>query len=408
MYLHCYGAKYVYLLQNYIAMDKLYEYFYKLINGSTPEFVRYIYSEIDWDSRLIGLTGPRGVGKTTMLLQHIQNHAAKDKTLYVNAEDFYFSDHKLLDLAENFVKRGGKYLYIDEIHKYAEWSKELKLIYDYFSELKLVFTGSSVLDIKKGASDLSRRAVMYHMQGLSFREYLDLFHSIKMRIYSVDEIVSHKVPDSELKLPLVYYNMYLKNGYYPFANDNNFEIRLQQIVNQTLENDIPFYAGMNISTARKLKQLLAIIAKSVPFKPNFSSIATALVASRNNIADYCDFIEDAGMIIQVHSDTGGLRGLGKVDKIYLENPNLVYALASDNANTGNVRETFFLNQMRVKHKVFTPATGDFKVQDFVFEIGGKNKKQKQIIDIPNAFVVKDDIEFGFNNVIPLWHFGLTY
>jgi predicted AAA+ superfamily ATPase len=242
---------------------------------------------------MVGIIGPRGVGKTTLVLQHIKKNLNLEVTLYVTAEDFYFADNKLIDLADAFVKRGGKYLFVDEIHKHKDWSKELKLIYDYYPELHIVFTGSSVLDIKKGASDLSRRAVMYNLQGLSFREYLQLFHQTSVKSYSLDEILAHKAELPGVKHPLPLFEDYLKRGYYPFALEENFELRLQQIVNQTLETDIPLYAGMNVSTGRKLKQLLAIIAKSVPFKPNMTSIATVLSASRNNIADYCLLIEEA-------------------------------------------------------------------------------------------------------------------
>jgi predicted AAA+ superfamily ATPase len=311
-------------------------------------------------------------------------------------------------MAGAFVKLGGKYLFIDEIHKYKEWAKELKLIYDYHPELNVVFTGSSVLDIKKGASDLSRRAVIYNVQGLSFREYLQLFHQISVKPYSLEEILELKVEIPGIPHPLPLFSDYLRRGYYPFALEENFEQRLQQIVIQTLETDIPLYAGMNVSTGRKLKQLLAIIAKSVPFKPNMISIANALSASRNNIADYCLFIEEAGMIAQLRDGTGGIKGLGKVDKIYLDNTNLIYNLASENSNTGNIRETFFLNQLRVKYDVILSPIADFQIGDYTFEVGGKNKGLKQIQGIEKAFIAKDDIEFGFLNTIPLWQFGLTY
>jgi len=200
----------------------------------------------------------------------------------------------------------------------------------------------------------------------------------------------------------------LKRGYYPFSLDGNFDLRLKQVINQTLETDIPVYAGMNVSTGRKLKQLLAIIAKSVPFKPNMSGIASALSVSRNNVADYCLYIEEAGMINQLRDATGGIKGLGKVDKIYLENTNLIFSLAIENANQGNIRETFFLNQIKVKYDVIVSPVADFRVGDFTFEVGGKNKGLKQIQGIENAYVVKDDIEIGYLNVIPLWQFGLTY
>lgn len=389
-------------------MNKLFEHSHKLIKETNTDFIRYIYNEVNWNNRMIGLTGPRGVGKTTLVLQHIKTKLNQSETLYVSAEDFYFADKKIIDLADAFVKQNGKYLFIDEIHKYESWSKELKLIYDYYPELNVVFTGSSVLDIKKGASDLSRRAVMYHMQGLSFREYLQLFHKKTVSVFSLDDILSHKAEIPAIKHPLPYFQNYLKQGYYPFALDVDFRHKLQQIVSQTLETDIPFYAGMNVSTGRKLKQLLAIIAKSSPFKPNMTSIATALSASRNNIADYCMFIEKAGMIHQLRDSTGGIKGLGKVDKIYLDNTNLIYNLTDENANKGNIRETFFFNQLRFKHDVVSSPVSDFLVERYTFEVGGKNKGQKQVQNVENSFIVKDDIEYGYLNIIPLWQFGLMY
>lgn len=389
-------------------MDKLFEQFQKLLRETDTSFFRYTYYYINWKSRMIGLIGPRGVGKTTLVLQYIKENLNPNETLYVTAEDFYFADNKLIDLANEFVKLGGKYLFIDEIHKYKDWAKELKLIYDYHSELNVVFTGSSILDIKKGASDLSRRAVIYNMQGLSFREYLKLFHNITVNTYSLEDILNHKVDSKNIELPLPLFNDYLKQGYYPFAIDEDFDLKLQQIINQTLEIDIPFFAGMNVSTGRKLKQLLAIISKSVPFKPNMTSIATMVGASRNNIEDYCMYIEEAGMISQLRDTTDGIRGLGKVEKIYLDNTNLIYSLAQETSNIGNIRETFFFNQLRVKHNIFSSKIADFTIDDITFEVGGKNKGQKQIQGVKKGYIVKDDIELGYLNTIPLWHFGLTY
>ncbi|NDV60465.1 ATP-binding protein [Bacteroides sp. 519] len=388
-------------------MDKLFEHSNRLIKETDTKFLRYMYDEINWKSRMIGLIGPRGVGKTTLVLQYIKQNLNPVETLYVTAEDFYFVDNRFIDLADTFVKHGGKYLFIDEIHKYKDWAKELKLIYDYHKDLNVVFTGSSVLDIKKGASDLSRRAVIYNMQGLSFREYLQLFHGISARTYSLEEILQHKV-ELPVQHPLPLFSEYLKTGYYPFALEEDFGLRLGQIINQTLENDIPMYADMNVATGRKLKQLLAIISKSAPFKPNMSKIAEMLSASRNNIADYCLYIEEAGMIAQLRDNTGGVRGLGKVDKIYLDNTNLIYNLAEDTSNIGNIRETFFLNQMRVKYDVLSSSIADFLIDDKTFEVGGKNKGQKQIKEVGNGYIVKDDIESGYLNVIPLWQLGMTY
>lgn len=357
---------------------------------------------------MIGITGPRGVGKTTMVLQHIKKTLDTKETLYVTAEDFYFADNRLIDLADNFVKQGGKYLFIDEIHKYKDWSKELKLMYDYHRDLKIVFTGSSILDIKKGVSDLSRRAVIYHLQGLSFREYLQVFHNISSDVYNLEDILVQKVKLEGIERPLPLFQDYLRRGYYPFALEDDFEIRLRQIISQTLESDIPLYGEMNTATGRKLKQLLAIISKSVPFKPNFTSMAAALSASRNNIADYCMYIEEAGMISQLRNKTGGIKGLGKVEKIYLDNTNLIYNLAEDRPSLGNIRETFFFNQTRVKYSVTSSEFGDFKINDMDFEVGGRSKGQKQLENAEKGFIVKDDIEFGYRNVIPLWQFGLLY
>ena len=389
-------------------MERLFEQSNKLIDEVDLGFLRYMFDEINWQNLMIGLIGPRGVGKTTLVLQYIKQNLNINEALYVSAEDFYFVDNRISDLADKFVKYGGKYLFIDEIHKYKDWSKELKLIYDYHKELKIVFTGSSVLDIKKGVSDLSRRAIVYNMQGLSFREYLQLFHKITIQPFTLEDILNHKVEALDLKRPLPLFFFFFHSGYYPFSLVDDFEIRLKQVINQTLEVDIPIFADMNVSTGRKLKQLLSIISKSVPFKPNMTKIAEILSASRNNIADYCLYIEEAGMIAQLRNNTEGIRGLGKVEKIYLDNPNLIYSLAQDNSNIGNIRETFFLNQMRVRHNVFASNIGDFYIDNNVFEVGGKGKGQKQIKDAENGYIVKDDIEKGFLNTIPLWHFGLTY
>lgn len=389
-------------------METLFQYSNKLINETDIGFIRYMYHIINWQNRLVGLIGPRGVGKTTMVLQYIKRNLPINQTLYITAEDFYFAKNRLLDLADTFVKNGGKYLFIDEIHKYPDWSKELKLIYDYYKDLKVVFTGSSVLDIKKGSADLSRRAVVYSMQGLSFREYLILFHNMDVPQFSLKEILNHKVSIPQLIHPLALFGDYLKKGYYPFAKEDEFDRRLKQIINQTLETDIPIYAGMNVATGRKLKHLLAIVAESVPFKPNMSKLAEILNISRNNTADYLFYIEEAGMIAQLRNETGGIRGLGKVDKVYLDNTNLLYNLAEENQNISNVRETFFLNQLRVDHEIVSSALADFKVGSVDFEVGGKNKGSKQITNAETCFVVKDNIETGFLNTIPLWHFGLMY
>lgn len=389
-------------------MDNLIRIYKKLLRETDTSFYRYLYHEIDWNNRIVGIRGPRGVGKTTLMLQYIKKELEADDVLYVNADDIYFSEHKLLDLAEKLVQRGMHYLFIDEIHKYKDWSKELKLIYDYYSELKVVFSGSSVLDLNKGASDLSRRAVVYHLYGLSFREYLALFQHIPVPAFSLDEIVNRLPEETNLKTPLLYFEDYLKRGYYPFAKENSFEEKLRQIINLTLENDIPIFADMPASMGRKFKKLLAIIAKSVPFKPNMSKLAEMIGAGRNQMSDYFLYIEDAGMIAQLRDDTGGVRGLGKIEKVYLDNTNLIYALAENEVNVGNLRETFFLNQVRVKNPVISSSILDFQIGRRTFEVGGKSKGKKQIENAEEGYVVKDQIEFSAGNILPLWWFGLNY
>ncbi|WP_209332776.1 ATP-binding protein [Lunatimonas salinarum] len=389
-------------------METLFQYSNQLISGVDTRFMRYAYDRINWKNRLIGLVGPRGVGKTTLVLQYIKNHLNPKETLYVSAEDFYFAKNRIADLADEFVKAGGKYFFVDEIHKYPDWSRELKLLYDYHPDLQVVFTGSSVLDIKKGSADLSRRAVVYFMQGLSFREYLRLFHQIAIPTYSLEEIVNQQVNIPQIPHPLPLFAEYLQTGYYPFSLEEDFGLRLRQVVMQTLETDIPTYAQMNVSTGRKLTQLMAIIAENVPFKPNMSKIAEMLNISRNNVADYLRYMEEAGMVIQLRTKKAGLRALGKVDKVYLDNPNLLFNLAPENQNKGNVRETFFVNQLKVNHTLTASEIADFTIDGIEFELGGKNKGLKQLRSAEKGFIVKDDIETGYLNTIPLWHFGLMY
>lgn len=389
-------------------MRTLYQKFETLLQNTTTDFKRYLYEEVSWESRMIGIIGARGVGKTTMILQHIKENLDSKRALYVSADDMYFGENRLLDLADDFYKNAGEYLFIDEIHKYTDWSRELKNIYDSFPALKVVFTGSSVLDILKGSADLSRRAIIYKLQGLSFREYLKFFHNYETEVYSLKQIVNNEVKLTNITHPLPLFNDYLKRGYYPFGIENEINLRLGQIIVQTLESDIPQYANLNVGTSRKLKRLLSIIAGSVPFKPNFSKIAQTISVSRNSLDDYFSYMEKAGLIGQLRNETSGIRGLGKVDKVYLDNTNIIFNLVGEQSNVGNLRETFFFNQMRVKNEVISSKKADFVIEDYTFEIGGKNKQQNQIEKDGKSFVVKDDIEYGYRNVIPLWAFGLNY
>ncbi|MFP4543510.1 MAG: ATP-binding protein [Candidatus Kapaibacterium sp.] len=389
-------------------MRTLYQKFESLLQNTATDFKRYLYGEVSWDSRMIGIIGARGVGKTTMILQYIKENLDTKRALYVSADDIYFSENRLVELADDFYKNAGEYLFVDEIHKYPDWSRELKNIYDSFPNLKLVFTGSSILDIIKGSADLSRRAIIYQLQGLSFREYLKLYHDYDTGVYSLSQIINNEVKLNDIEHPLPLFSDYLKRGYYPFGIENEFNIRLGQVIVQTLESDIPQYANLNVGTGRKLKRLLSIIAESVPFKPNFTKIAEMINVSRNSLDDYFSYMEKAGLIMQLRNETAGLRGLAKVGKVYLDNSNIIFNLVGSKSNIRNIRETFFLNQTRVKNDVISSKKADFKIDDYTFEIGGKSKGQSQIGDDGNSYVVKDDIEFGYRNVIPLWAFGMNY
>lgn len=389
-------------------MDRLYETMHRLLANTTSNFHRYVYDRINWDNRMLGLVGPRGVGKTTLFLQHIKRADQVNQTLFVSADNFYFSDHTLFDTAEIFNKSGGTYFYIDEVHKYEGWSRELKAIYDAFPDLHVYFTGSSILDIERGEADLSRRAPKYSMQGLSFREFLVMRYEIETPALSLEDILAHKAVIPGVDHPLVYFKEYLASGYYPFGQDPDFSIELEQVINRTLEVDIPQFANMTAATGRKLRKLLALVSTLAPFKPNMTKLASQIEASRNNLEDYLLFIEKAGMIAQLREASTSINGFGKVEKVYLDNTNILYTLSDSLPDVGTVRETFFFNQMRVNQEVTSSLISDFQIGDHTFEVGGKSKGQKQLREATQGYVVKDDIEYGHGNIIPLWAFGLNY
>jgi hypothetical protein len=374
------------------------------------DFKRYMYDRLPWEARMVGLMGPRGVGKSTMVLQHIREQAPElqARSLYVSADHSYFTTHTLTDTAAQFVREGGEWLYIDEVHKYAGWSTELKQIYDAHPRLHVFFTGSSVLDILEGEADLSRRALLFTMQGLSFREYLELFHGIKTPVRTLDEVLQGQAQIAGLEHPLPLFDRYLREGYYPFGLEGFVQQRLQQVIRLTMEIDIPQYANMTPATGRKLRQMLAIIAEGVPYKPEATSLANEIKVSRNDIPTYLLYMEKAGMIGQLRDQTGGMRGLGKTEKVYLDNTNLIYALSGENANIGNVRETFFYNQTRLTQPVTSSKVSDFEIGSYTFEVGGKKKGLRQVQDVPDAYVVRDDTEFASGVFLPLWSFGLMY
>jgi len=387
-------------------MEALYSIFRELLRKTDTSFVRYLYDSINWDARLIAITGARGTGKTTMILQHIKINTLEEQSLYVSVDNIYFSKNNLFQLASNFSNYGGKILFIDEVHKYPNWSQEIKNIYDSFPEMKIVFTGSSILDLFKGFGDLSRRLIHYNLSGMSFREYLNFEANYKIPASNLESIVNNKT-DFNIDKPLFHFKNYLKKGYYPFYKEEDYEQRLSNTINSVLEVDIPKYLELKIATIDKLKLLMQIISESSPFKPNISKLAELLNISRSLLPDYFMYLERAGLINQLRNDTKGVRLLGKVQKIFLNNPNLLYVLSND-INIGTVRETFFMNQTNFLFENSLPNKGDFAFNKYIFEIGGANKNNKQIKNVENAYIVKDDIEYGFGNIIPLWHFGMLY
>ena len=391
-------------------MEKLYELYAKKLKTVSTDFVRYLYDQINWDSQLIVIMGARGVGKTTMVLQRILMTGTKKESLYISADNTFFAGNTLYDIATKFAQEGGKVLYIDEVHKYQDWSKEVKMMYDFLPDLKVVITGSSILELIRGTdADLSRRAIRYKLEGLSFREYLNFSLGLNIPAYSLEEILEGNVElPEEVKYPLAHFREYLSKGYFPFFKQDDYYQRLENVINQTMEVDIPTYAKMNVSTARKLKQLLYVISRSVPFKPNFTEIGRAISSDRGTVADHMVYMEKSTLIRQLNFPPDGMDLVQKVDKIYLGNTCFIHALADGNPEIGNIRETFFYCAMCVNHKVTSSPSADFIVEGHTFEVGGKSKKQKQIKNVNDAFVVKDDIENAYMNVIPLWTFGFNY
>lgn len=388
--------------------ESLYAYMRLQLELTCSDFHRYLYNDVNWNARMVAITGARGVGKSTMVLQYLKTQISDCKVLYISADHTFFTTHTLVEVADDFSKEAGSLLIIDEVHKYPDWSRELKQIYDTHPDMKVIFTGSSVLDIIDGVADLSRRVLHYTMYGLSFREYLGLFHHISVPKYSLDEILDGKAHIEGMLHPLPAFREYLSEGYYPFAIEGDFPLRMQNVITKTIESDIAQYAGLRATTAKKLKKMLAVISGLAPYKPNADNLALEIGISRNSVQDYLSLLERAQLIGQLRDDTGGIRGLGKVEKVYIDNPSLMRVLSGGETDVGNMRETFFYNQMRVKNDVISSRQSDFKIEKYTFEVGGRKKGKKQIEDIPDSFIVKDDIEFAQGNVIPLWAFGLNY
>ena len=398
-------------------MQQLFSTFYQQLNRVSTNFTRYLYTEIHWSNRLIAIIGSRGTGKTTMLLQHIKLNFPLNsgEVLYASLDNLWFSTHSLLYLADEFAKQGGKALYLDEVHNYSGWSREIKNIYDSYPDMKVVFTGSSLLEVYKGGADLSRRAITYHLYGMSFREFLEYEYGIKQKAFSIEELILNhsKIARSiaENIKPIVAFNEYLRFGYFPFYKEDKemYHIRLLATLNTIIEVDLPATEHIDYYSVVKIKKLFAVLASLVPFTPNVTQLSHDIETTRLSLLNYLYYLEKAQAIMLLRKDSFGIKQMAKPDKVYLGNTNYAFALGGEQTNIGSVRESFFMNQMRVKNKVTFSKEVDFIVSNkYNIEIGGKNKTNKQLKGLENAFIVVDNIEIGFGNQIPLWLFGLTY
>ena len=390
-------------------MQSLYDQFYQLLELTPMSFFREQHQTINWDVRILGILGQKGVGKSTLILQHIKQQGNRDESLYVLADDIYFSAHTLLDTARDFFARGGKYLYIDEIHKYENWSREIKNIYDTLPLLHIVYSGSSMLNLKDGGTDLSRRVIEYHLPVWSFREYLNLRCGWSLQPATLEDVLKGNVDfPYGPERPLKYFGDYMKNGCYPFSLEPEFETRLRQVINTTVEVDIPKYAKMTIAATQKLKKFMYYISKSVPVKINYSDMARDLELDRDDLPKYLEYLEKAELVSVLQMKTNGDAILRKMDKLYLHNPNMAYVLSGEKPNTGNSRETIFLCWTKQKFDTLESPISDFDIDGKTFEVGGRKKGKKQIENATYGYVVRDDIEYVFDNKVPLWMFGFLY
>lgn len=392
-------------------MESLFNTFRIKLSLTPMSYFRSFHDIINWDSRLICIMGQKGVGKSTLMLQHIKKHNDLSETLYVSADNMYFAGHTLYELAGNFFLQGGKHLYIDEIHKYKGWSTEIKNIYDDYPTLQIIYSGSCLLALKKGnKADLSRRSIPYEMPGLSFREFLNIRNGWNLKTSTLEEILHGKVdfPYGEHR-PLKYYKEYCKVGFYPFFQEGDAEIRLQNAILATVEDDIPAYAEMTFAATVKLKKLMYILSKSVPFKPSNDTLGRDLNLSRNTIPDYIEYLETSGLFNALREPGHSDNLLARIERLYLGNSNIAFSLSENGIiDDGNMRETNFLAWTS---QVCTPTSSkisDFEINGITFKVGGKNKNGSQIKNAEKGYLIKDNLEYASGQSIPIWMFGFLY
>ena len=400
-----------------IFMETLIDTYRNRLEQTNNDFVRYLMPQINWNNRLFAVVGARGTGKTTMLLQYIKQNLDFSKAFYMSLDDLFFTTNRLIDVVRKLWQEGVTHFFIDEVHKYPyeTWAQELKNIYDSYPDIKVVFSGSSILNIYKGNADLSRRAIYYELFGLSFREFLK-FEGVKnMPAVDFEDLLKNHVSIAaeiirDIKiLPL--FRQYLQTGYFPYYKEDlkSYPMRLLNTVNAVIETDLPAIENIEYPSVHKLKRLLAVISTMTPFTPNMTDLSKQVEIQRSNLPKSLILLERArllGLLRNIEKSPGDL---SKPSKIFLDNPNLAFALGENNPNAGNLRETFFYNQLKVYDKINSSAKGDFMVDNkYVFEVGGKGKKFTQIAGVPNSYLAIDDSEMGFGNKIPLWMFGFLY
>lgn len=398
-------------------MEQLQSQHLRLVSYVDMRFQRSLMSEVNWEARLIGIRGARGVGKTTMMLQQIKKTYGDNPNvaLYASMDHLYFTRHSLVELAEEFHKHGGMCLYLDEVHKYEGWSREIKNIYDSYPDLKVVFTGSSLLNILNAEADLSRRCVSYDMQGLSFREYLAFKEGIELPRFSLDDILGKSLDASKSVVdvckPFKYFGQYLQGGYYPFFMEQNIDYltQVQKVVNMILEIELPQLGNVDIGNVRKLRSLLSVVSSGVPFAVDISKMAVMSELNRNTLVGYLAHLGRARLLNLLYSDSVNMKRMQKPDKIYMENSNLLHALSLTQVETGTERETFFVNQLAYRHQVEYGRRADYCIdRKYTVEVGGQSKDGKQIASTNDAFIAADNIEYALGNKIPLWLFGFLY
>lgn len=390
----------------------------RLLSLTSTEIIRTLMYQINWDAQLVAIKGPRGVGKTTLMLQYMKQHyeVYSREVLYCTLDSVYFSNHTLLELVDVFVKNGGKHLFLDEVHKYPTWSKEIKEVYDMYPDLKVVFSASSLLNILNADADLSRRCIPYEMQGLSFREFLLFYKQLDLPICTLEEVLTSPgnicSEVNKVCRPLPLFREYLQYGYYPFylKNQIDYYTSIEQVVNFIVETELPQLCGIDVGNVRKIKALLGILESSVPFEVDISKLATTIGIHRNTVIEYLNSLEKAKLLHLLYADLLSVKKMQKPDKIYLDNPNLLYALASHPVKIGTARETFVVNQLSCDHEIeYGKKTGDFKVNGkYTLEVGGEGKTYNQIADVPDSYILADGIETPYRCKLPIWVVGFLY